>query len=97
MLNSPAPLDRPVHHEPSATPSDRERLLMAVDRRSAPVGFVSQGTDVLVVVFGELHADGGGEAVQKQHGEEASPLLSRVDQLEHLGEELRRAAVSQRL
>ena len=39
---------------------DRKRLLMAVDRRGTPVGFVSLGTDVLVVVFGELQADGGG-------------------------------------
>ena len=76
---------------------DGKRLLMAVDGRGAPVGLVSQGADVLVVVFSELKADGGGETAQKQHGEEASPLLSRVDQLEHLREELRRAAVPQRL
>ena len=36
---------------------DGKRLLMAVDGRGAPVG---QGTDVLVVVFGELQADSGG-------------------------------------
>ena len=58
---------------------DRKRLLMAVDGRCAPVGLVGQGADVLMVVFSELKADSGREVVQEQHGEEAGPLLSRVD------------------
>ena len=42
---------------------DGQRLLMAVDGGCAPVGLVGQGTDVLVVILGELEADGSREAV----------------------------------
>ena len=37
-----------------------EQLLMAVDGCSTPVGLVGKGSDVLVVVLGELQVDSGG-------------------------------------
>ena len=52
---------------------------VAVDGGGTPVGLVSQGADLLVVILGELQADCSGEATQEQHGEEAGPLLTRVD------------------
>ena len=47
----------------------------------APVSLVGQGTNVLVVVLGELQANRSGEVAQEQHGEEAGLLLTKVDEL----------------
>ena len=54
---------------------------MEMNGSGAPVGLVGQGADILMVVLSELQADCSGEAAQEQHGEEAGPLLTGVDEL----------------
>ena len=50
-----------------------------------------------MVVLSELEADRWGQAAQKQHGEETGPLLAWVNQLQHLRQKLRRAALTKRV
>ena len=61
------------------------------------VSLVSQGTDILIVVLGELQANCSGKMAQEQHGEQAGLLLNGVDELQHLREKLRGAVVLQGL
>ena len=49
------------------------------------------------LILGELQAECRRKASQEQHGEEAGPLLTGVEELQHLGEKLRGAAVLQGL
>ena len=45
------------------------------------------------LILGELQAECRGKASQEQHGEEARPLLTGVEELQHLREKLGGAAV----
>ena len=46
----------------SSSSEHGEQLLMAVDGCSTPVGLVGKGSDILVVILGELQVDSGGYA-----------------------------------
>ena len=46
----------------SGSGEDWQHLLVVVDGDGAPVGLVSQGRNVLIVVLGELQADCNGKA-----------------------------------
>ena len=58
-----------------------QQLLVAVNGGGSPVSLVGQGVDILVVVLGELKVNRSREAALEQHGEEAGPLLTGVDEL----------------